>query len=54
MQTKMLVLARKHFCRDYIPVSTQRHNMRQWVRSIRMLGNSWVLASHKAAAWSFK
>lgn len=44
MNTKMLVIARKHFCRDYIPYETQRYNMRAWVRSLRFLGDKWLLA----------
>lgn len=44
MNSSMLRIARKHFCRDYIPRSTQRHNMRAWVRSLRVLGNKWLLA----------
>ena len=44
MNTKLLRIARKHFVRDYIPVSTQRHNIRAWVRSLRLLGDKWLLA----------
>lgn len=46
MNTKLLRIARKNFCRDYIPVSTQRHNIRAWVRSLRFLGDKWLLAQH--------
>lgn len=46
MNSTMLRIARKHFCRDYIPVSTQRHNIRAWVRSLRILGDKWLLAQH--------
>lgn len=46
MNTKLLRIARKHFVRDYIPRSTQRHNIRAWVRSLRLLGNKWLLAQH--------
>lgn len=46
MKTQMLSLARRHFCRSYIPVSTQRHNIRQWARSVRLLGSKWLLAEH--------
>jgi len=44
MNTRMLSLARRHFCHAAAPISTQRHNIRQWVRSLRMLGDKWLLA----------
>lgn len=44
MNSSMLRIARKHFMREYIPRSTQRHNMRAWVRSLRLLGDKWLLA----------
>lgn len=44
MNSTMLRLARRNFCRDNIPRSTQRHNMRAWVRSLRFLGDKWLLA----------
>ena len=46
MNTKLLATARRHFCRDYIPLSTQRHNIRAWVRSLRLLGDKWLLAQN--------
>ena len=46
MNSTLLRIARKHFMRDYIPVSTQRHNIRAWVRSLRILGDKWLLAQH--------
>jgi len=46
MNTTLLSIARRNFCRDYIPLSTQRHNMRAWVRSLRILGDKWLLAQH--------
>lgn len=46
MNSSMLRLARKNFVRDYIPRSTQRHNIRAWVRSLRILGDKWLLAQH--------
>ena len=45
MNTKYLTLARKNFCNDWTPISVQRHNMRQWARSLRLLGNKWLLAT---------
>lgn len=44
MKTHMLVRARKHFCNEWAPVHTQRHNIRAWVRSLRLLGDKWLLA----------
>ena len=44
MKTEMLTRVRKHYCHDMAPVNTQRHNIRQWVRSVRMLGDKWLLA----------
>lgn len=44
MNATMLRIARRNFCRDYIPRSTQRHNIRAWVRSLRFLGRNWLLA----------
>lgn len=44
MNTTLLSIARRNFCRDYIPRSTQRHNIRAWVRSLRALGDKWLLA----------
>jgi len=43
MNISMLKRARKNFVHDLAPVSVQRHNMRAWVASIRMLGTRWVL-----------
>lgn len=45
MKTKMLTRARRLFCHADVPTSTSRHNMRQWVRSIRLLGDRWLLAT---------
>lgn len=53
MNTKLLTIARRNFCRDYIPVSTQRHNIRAWVRSVRQLGDNWLLAKHFSINKSF-
>ena len=43
MKTNMLTRARAHFsCADRL---TNRHNQRAWVRSIRFLGDKWLLAA---------
>lgn len=44
MNITLLSRARRHFINEMTPVHTSRHNMRQWVRSIRMLSNTWKLA----------
>jgi len=43
--TTKLRLVRQLFLHPDVPVSTARHNMRAWVRSIRQLGNRWLLAN---------
>lgn len=43
MKTNMLIRVRQHFnCAD---AKTNRHNQRAWVRSIRFLGDKWLLAA---------
>ena len=44
MNTIHLSRVRRLFFRPDIPASTARHNARQWVRSVRHLGNRWLLA----------
>lgn len=44
MNTTVLRHVRQLFNVPYAPASTNRHNQRQWVRSIRMLGDKWLLA----------
>jgi hypothetical protein len=46
MNIKMLVHVRELFNVDYVPRSTNRHNQRQWIKSVRALGDSWLLAKH--------
>ena len=36
--------ARRLFCHPLAPRHTQRHNIRQWVKSLRLLGHRWLLA----------
>ena len=36
--------ARRLFCHPLAPRSVQRHNIRQWVKSLRLLGYRWLLA----------
>jgi hypothetical protein len=44
MKTNMLIRVRKHFDNPLSPRHTNRHNMRQWIRSVRFLGDKWLLA----------
>ena len=30
---------------DYVPLRTNKHNRRAWLRSVEMLGNKWLLAT---------
>ena len=43
MNTKMLTKARELWCIDTSPYYQQRHNMRAWVRAIRVVGDNWLL-----------
>lgn len=45
MNTHALSKVRNLFCIDGVPKNVQRHNCRQWVKSIRFLGNKWLLAT---------
>ena len=44
MNTTRLRQARRLFKHDAAPASTVRHNIRQWARSLRMLGDKWLYA----------
>jgi len=44
MNTQALSMARRLFIVNGVPTSTQRHNMRSWVRSVRFLGDNWLIA----------
>jgi len=44
VDTTRLKQARRLFARPGVPQSTARHNIRSWARSIRQLGNRWLLA----------
>jgi len=44
MKTNLLKMARKNFNSDFVPMYVNRHNRRQWVKSVRALGNKWLLA----------
>ena len=48
MNTTRLRQARRNFVHPMAPRSVQRHNIRQWVRCIRMLGDKWQYVRHAA------
>jgi hypothetical protein len=45
MNTKMLTTARRLWCVGHADQATQRHNMRSWARSMRLLGDRWVMVT---------
>ncbi len=46
MKTQMLTKARSLFNVDYMPAHINRANQRKWVRSVRLLGDKWLLAKY--------
>ena len=44
MNTEALKKVRKLFSVDYVPKEQNRHNQRAWVRSVRSLGDKWLLS----------
>ena len=44
MKTEALKKVRKLFNVDYVPAHQNRHNQRAWVRSVRILGDRWLLS----------
>lgn len=44
MNIKILSHVRQLFDSDHVPRHVNRHNQRQWVRSIRFLGDRWLIA----------
>ncbi|MEN9885735.1 MAG: hypothetical protein RL758_313 [Pseudomonadota bacterium] len=47
MNTTILKTARRLWCAGHADRATQRHNMRAWVRSIRLLGSKWIMAANQ-------
>ena len=43
MDITRLKQARQLFANSWTGAATQRYNMRQWVKSLRRLGNRWLL-----------
>lgn len=50
MNTARLRQARRLFCHDLVPPKQARHNIRAWARSLRGLGNKWLLAAPVGSA----
>ena len=48
MKTTMLKTARRLWCMGHADRATQRSNIRKWVRSVRLLGDRWVMAKPDA------
>ena len=48
MKTQMLIKARQLWCVGHADRATQRANIRKWVRSVRLLGDRWVMAKPDA------
>lgn len=46
MKTQALKTVRRLFNVDYVSREQNRHNQRSWVRSVRFLGDKWLLANH--------
>ena len=44
MNITVLRHVRQLFNVGHVPAHTNRHNQRQWVRSLRHLGDKWLLA----------
>lgn len=47
MKTHLLRTARRCFNSEYVSRQTNRHNQRQWVRSLRFLGCDWLLVKQQ-------
>lgn len=48
MNTTRLRQVRQYFSNDIAPRHVARHNMRRWVRSVRLLGDKWLMAKPMA------
>lgn len=54
MNIQALTAVRKMYNVDYVPASTNRHNQRQWVRALRILGSNWLLKKQVVRKQEFK
>lgn len=41
---ELVQMANRLFYVDYIPPHIRRHNRRQWLRSVQLLGSKWLIA----------
>jgi hypothetical protein len=46
MNTRMLTHVRQLWNSPFVPQHINRANQRKWVRSVRMLGDRWLLAKY--------
>ena len=42
MNITLLTKVRQLFNVDYVPISTNRHNQRQYIKALRILGDKWL------------
>ena len=43
MNITLLTKVRKLFNIDYVPRSTNRHNQKQYIKAMRILGDKWLI-----------
>ena len=43
MNITLLIKVRQLFNVDYVPRSTNRHNQKQYIRALRILGDRWLV-----------
>ena len=46
MKSHMLKRARRLFNSEYVSPEINRANQRKWIRSVRLLGDRWLLAQY--------
>jgi hypothetical protein len=47
MKTQTLTRVRQLFSTDYVSPEVNRAHQRKWVRSVRLLGDRWLLAKNQ-------
>jgi len=43
MNITLLIKVRQLFNVDYVPRSTNRHNQKQYIKALRILGDRWLI-----------
>jgi len=43
MNIELLTKVRQLFNVDYVPRSTNRHNQKQYIKALRILGDKWLI-----------